>query len=72
MSVKCIIHPILMLVNNLSHIFMSIYSFLLYGYNIIIEPLNLYIPINFITVGALSILGVPALFCLIFILIFIY
>lgn len=49
-----------------------IYSFLLYGYNIIIEPLNLYIPINFITVGALSILGVPALFCLIFILIFIY
>jgi len=47
-------------------------SFLLYGYNLIVQPLGLIIPINIITVGALTILGVPALLCLIFIMIFIY
>jgi len=46
--------------------------FLLYGYNIIVQPLGLIIPINIFTVGVLSILGVPALLCLIFVLIFIY
>ena len=46
--------------------------FLLYGYNILVQPLGLIIPINIITVGLLSILGVPVLLCLIFVLIFIY
>ena len=47
-------------------------SFLLYGYNLIVQPIGLIIPINVITIGAISILGVPALLCLIFIMIFIY
>lgn len=47
-------------------------SFLLYGYNIIVQPIGLIIPINFITIGSLTILGVPSLLCLIFIFIFIY
>lgn len=47
-------------------------SFLLYGYNIIVQPIGLIIPINIITIGALTILGVPALLCLIFVFIFIY
>ena len=47
-------------------------SFLLYAYNILMQPMNLMIPINIFTVLALSILGVPALLCLIFIMVFIY
>ena len=47
-------------------------SFLLYGYNVLIQPIGLIVPINIITIGALTILGVPALLCLIFIMIFIY
>ena len=42
-------------------------SFLLYGYNILVEPLGLIIPINLITVGFISIFGLPALFSLILI-----
>lgn len=42
--------------------------FLLYGYNLIAAPIKLIIPINFITVGAITIFGVPAL--LSFIIIF--
>jgi len=40
-------------------------SFLLYGYNILVEPLGIIIPINIITVGYISIFGLPALFSLI-------
>lgn len=47
-------------------------SFLLYGYNLLVQPIGLIIPINVFTVGALSILGVPALLCLIFIMVLIY
>ena len=47
-------------------------SFLLYGYNVLIQPIGFIVPINIITIGALTILGVPALLCLIFIMIFIY
>ncbi len=47
-------------------------SFLLYGYNLLVQPLNLMIPINFITVFAVAILGVPALISLILILIYVY
>ena len=39
--------------------------FLIYGFNLIAEPLNLIIPINIITVGLITILGVPALLSLI-------
>lgn len=47
-------------------------SFLLYGYNIIVEPINLTMPINFITIGCISIFGVPALLSLIIINIIIF
>ena len=47
-------------------------SFLLYGYNILVAPINLIVPINFITVLAISLLGVPALISLSLILLFIY
>lgn len=47
-------------------------SFLLYGYNLLIEPIGIIIPINLITVSALSILGLPALFSLILIHVIIF
>lgn len=47
-------------------------SFLLYGYNLIVQPLGLSIPINIITVSVLTILGVPALLALISIVVLIY
>ena len=47
-------------------------SFLLYAYNLLVQPIGLIIPINVFTVGALTILGVPALFALIFIMVLIY
>ena len=50
----------------------NISSFLLYGYNLIVQPLGLIIPINIITIGAVSLFGVPALLSLIFMLIFVY
>ena len=50
----------------------TISSFLLYGYNLIVQPLGLIIPINIITIGAVSLFGVPALLSLIFMLIFVY
>jgi SigmaK-factor processing regulatory protein BofA. len=39
-------------------------SFFLYGYNLIAAPLNLFIPINLITVLLLSVLGIPSMFAL--------
>ena len=47
-------------------------SFLLYGYNLIVQPLGLSIPINIITVSLLTILGIPALLGLILIVVLIY
>lgn len=47
-------------------------SFLLYGYNLMISPIGAVIPINFITILLITILGFPALFALIFILIFVF
>ncbi len=47
-------------------------SFLLYAYNLLVQPIGIIIPINIFTVGALTILGVPALLALIFILVLIY
>jgi len=47
-------------------------SFLLYGYNILVQPIGLIIPINIFTIGSISILGIPGLLCLIFIMIFVY
>lgn len=47
-------------------------SFLLYGYNLIVQPIGLIIPINMITIIFISILGVPALLSLIFIMLFVY
>ncbi len=47
-------------------------SFLLYAYNLVVQPVGLIIPINVITVGIISILGVPALLSLIFIMVLIY
>ena len=47
-------------------------SFLLYGYNILVQPIGLVIPINIFTVISISILGMPARMALIFVLVFIY
>ncbi len=47
-------------------------SFLLYAYNLLVQPVGLIIPINVITVGVISLLGVPALLSLIFIMVLIY
>lgn len=46
--------------------------FLIYAYNLIVQPINLMIPINIYTVGSVTFLGVPALLSLIFIMIFVY
>ena len=46
--------------------------FLLYAYNMIIEPLNLIIPINVFTLLSIVIFGVPALLSLIAISVFIF
>ena len=39
--------------------------FLIYGFNLMANPLNLIIPINVITVGFVTLLGLPALLSLI-------
>jgi hypothetical protein len=43
---------------------------LLYGYNLIAAPLAIIVPINIVTVLAITVLGVPALLALIFIALF--
>lgn len=40
-------------------------AFILYGYNLIAVSFNFVIPINFVTLGLVGSLGVPALFALI-------
>ena len=47
-------------------------GFLLYGYNLLAAPINLIIPINFITVLLVTIFGVPALLSLIVIMILLF
>lgn len=47
-------------------------AFILYGYNLISLPMNLIIPINFITIGILTLFGLPAIFSLIIILVLIF
>lgn len=41
--------------------------FILYGYNVIAQPLRIIVPINLITVGSMTILGYPTLFAFIMI-----
>jgi len=45
--------------------------FVLYGFNMIVTNFNIVIPINFITVGLMSFLGLPALFSLVLLYVFI-
>lgn len=42
-------------------------SFILYGYNLLAGPIKIIVPINFYTVGALTLFGFPALFAFIII-----
>jgi pro-sigmaK processing inhibitor BofA len=39
--------------------------FLLYGFNLFVNSLNIVIPINIFTIGTISVLGVPGLMSLI-------
>lgn len=45
-------------------------SFLIYGFNILAESLNINIPLNIITIGYVSLFGAPALISLIMIFVF--
>ena len=58
------------LLNLLKRIISS--GFILYGYNLIVTPINLTIPINLITLSLITFFGLPALFALIVILIVIF
>ena len=50
----------------------TISFFLLYAFNIAVQPLNFIIPINFVSIISISILGVPALFSLILLSILVF
>ncbi|MBE6153388.1 MAG: hypothetical protein E7166_04115 [Firmicutes bacterium] len=43
-------------------------AFILYGFNLLMSPLSVIVPINIITVSAVTILGFPGLFGLIVIM----
>lgn len=45
---------------------------ILYGYNLIASSFNMTIPINIITIVLVSLLGAPALFALIMLLLVVY
>ncbi|MDD2434630.1 MAG: pro-sigmaK processing inhibitor BofA family protein [Bacilli bacterium] len=47
-------------------------AFFIYGYNLIMAPLNLVIPINVVTVLAVTIFGIPMLLSLIIILLIVF
>lgn len=47
-------------------------TFLLYGYNLIMAPLSLMIPINVITVLTVTLLGLPSLFGFVVILLVLF
>lgn len=38
---------------------------ILYGFNLLVSSISIYIPINFITLGVVSILGIPGLLSLV-------
>lgn len=38
---------------------------ILYGFNLLVSSINIYIPINFVTVGVTSVLGIPGLLSLV-------
>lgn len=42
-------------------------AFFIYGYNILAQPLNIIVPLNLITIGYVTIFGVPGLISLIII-----
>lgn len=46
-------------------------SLLLYGFNLLIMPLNIIIPINIVTVLLVCILGIPSIILMIFTLLFV-
>ena len=48
------------------------YVFLLYSFNVFVAPMGFNIPINYFTVLVLSVLGVPALFGLILIIVLMF
>lgn len=39
--------------------------FILYGFNLLVSSINIFIPINVITVGTVAVLGIPGLLSLI-------
>ena len=45
-------------------------AFFIYGYNVLAQPLNIIIPLNIITIGYVSLCGVPAMISLLLIFIF--
>lgn len=45
---------------------------LLYSLNLVLQPINVNIPINIINIGLITFLGIPALISLIMILVIIY
>lgn len=47
-------------------------ALLLYSYNVIAQPLKIIVPINLITVGSMTIFGVPVLFAFIAIYYLVY
>lgn len=48
-------------------------SFLLiYGYNLVISPINMIVPLNIISISYITILGIPAFLSIIVISFFIY
>lgn len=51
---------------------LSLGFLILYSYNMIATEFNLIIPINIITILVVSFIGLPALFALIFLFIFMY
>lgn len=46
--------------------------FVLYGFNVIASNFNIIIPINVITILLVSLLGLPALFSLVLLLVMVY
>lgn len=62
-----------MLKNIITLLKKTVFSFLLlYGFNLVMMPLNLTIPINIITVMSIVILGFPSLLGFIVILLVLY
>ena len=52
-----------MIINVVKKIVIGI--FILYGFNLLVSSINIIIPINYITVGTVSFLGIPGLLSLV-------